>query len=101
MASGTGGVVSQNHFMLGAIDRWLLESVAGLRQAPDSVGWSAVEIAPVLLPGVESVGTEFDSPMGRMTVSWRRTAGPVEVSVELPGAVDARVTLPEGAVLVT
>jgi alpha-L-rhamnosidase len=37
---------SHNHPMFGSVGAWLIESVAGLRPAPDAVGFDRVEIRP-------------------------------------------------------
>ncbi|GAB2845758.1 hypothetical protein GCM10027024_21320 [Microbacterium insulae] len=97
---GQTGVASQNHFMLGVIDDWLTGDVAGLRQAPGSVGWEKVVIRPYPLQGVDTVSTTFDSPQGRMTVAWERDQdGTVVVTVDLPAHVEREVILPPNAVL--
>ncbi|GAA3871133.1 family 78 glycoside hydrolase catalytic domain [Tessaracoccus defluvii] len=98
-SEGTDGVISQNHFMLGAIEDWLMERVGGLRQAPGSVGWASVEVAPVAPAGVDDAETVFDSPVGRFRVAWRRTDRGVELEVEAPPGVDVAVKAPADWVL--
>ncbi len=91
------GVASQNHFMLGMIDGWLIGDVAGLRQAPDGVGWDRVVVAPVPVAGVDDAAVTFDSPRGRIEVAWRRDdAGRGTVTVRVPHGVEADVRLPRG-----
>jgi alpha-L-rhamnosidase len=89
-ADGRAGVVSQNHFMLGAIDAWILGHVAGLRQHPDDIGWRHVVIDPLDLPEIESAALTFESPYGRYEVSWRRAPDGVRL---------LRCTAPPGAVV--
>ncbi|MGP3968355.1 family 78 glycoside hydrolase catalytic domain [Streptomyces sp. 6N223] len=91
--AGPAGQGSQNHFMLGMIDEWILGDVVGLRQAPDSIGWRQVEIRPRFLAGVGAARTTFDSPQGLITVAWTR--GPdAAVKVELPAGVTGTLRLP-------
>jgi alpha-L-rhamnosidase len=91
--SRMGGVASQNHFMLGAIDEWITGDVAGLRQAPDSIGWEHVAVRPLFLDGVNDAATVFDSPRGRMSVGWRRevASGRITLDVELPPNVRSTI----------
>jgi alpha-L-rhamnosidase len=89
-AGGRVGVVSQNHFMLGAVDAWILGRVAGLRQHPDDVGWRHVLIDPLDLPEVESASLAYESPYGRYEVTWNR---------EPDGVRHLRYAAPPGAVV--
>jgi alpha-L-rhamnosidase len=89
-ADGRAGVVSQNHFMLGAIDAWILGRVAGLRPHPDDIGWRHVVIDPLDLRDVDSADLAFESPYGRYEVAWRRTRN---------GVLRLRYAAPPGAVV--
>jgi alpha-L-rhamnosidase len=89
-ADGNAGVVSQNHFMLGAIDAWILGRVAGLRQHPDDIGWRHVVVDPLDLPEVESANLAYESPYGRYEVVWRR---------DPDGVRHLRYAAPPGAVV--
>ncbi|GAA2149180.1 family 78 glycoside hydrolase catalytic domain [Glycomyces algeriensis] len=89
-ADGQAGVVSQNHFMLGAIDAWILGRVAGLRPHPDHIGWRHVVIDPLDLPEVESATLAYESPYGRYEVAWSR---------DQDGVRHLRYAAPPGAVV--
>jgi alpha-L-rhamnosidase len=89
-ADGKAGVASQNHFMLGAIDAWILGHVAGLRQHPDGIGWRHVVIDPCDLPDVGAADLRYESPYGRYEVSWHRSED---------GALRLRYAAPPGAVV--
>lgn len=91
------GVASQNHFMLGMIDAWLIGDVAGLRQAPDGVGWNRVVVAPVPVTGVNDASVTFESPRGRLEVAWHRVAGTHgTVTLSAPRGVEVDVRVPPG-----
>ena len=98
--AGAEGVASQNHFMLGVIDDWLTGDVAGLRQAPGSIGWDSVVVRPILLDGLDAAATEFDSPRGSMRCGWSREGDVLVLDLELPAGVNAEVLLPDGLQLV-
>jgi hypothetical protein len=81
---------SQNHFMLGMIDDWLRERVAGLAQAPGSTGWRRVTFDPADLPGIDRASIRFDSPRGEIRLDWDAASG---------GRAAARIQLPPGVTL--
>jgi alpha-L-rhamnosidase len=88
------GQASQNHFMLGVIDEWILGEVVGLRQQPDSIGWARVRVRPTFLESVEWIEESFLCPRGRIRVAWRRTRSGAELHVEVPPTVEVEVQVP-------
>jgi alpha-L-rhamnosidase len=98
---GPEGEGSRNHFMLGMIDHWLHERVAGLRQEPASIAWASAVIEPVFLAGVDSASSTFDSPRGIYGVSWRRSDRSIVVDVTVPFGGSAHVRVGERSVEVT
>ncbi|WP_141013463.1 family 78 glycoside hydrolase catalytic domain [Nocardioides sambongensis] len=95
--SGRGGTGSQNHYMLGMLEGWLNESLAGLTQAPDSVAFEHVVVQPALVEGVDSASTTYDSVRGPIATSWSRDQGTLDLTVEVPGNTTATVRVPEAA----
>lgn len=109
---GTGD--SLNHFMLGHLVEWHHAYVAGLRQAPGSVGWKKIIIAPQppMLAGskdapapeaglknaITSTSVHFESPAGTIAVSWKLDGERFELSCTLPGGIEAEVRMPDGTV---
>ena len=79
-----------------APDEFLYRYVAGIQQAPGSVGWATVRIAPKLPTGLDWVKAAFDSPRGLVTSAWRvlPAAGGVELTVAAPPGADLEVVLP-------
>ena len=86
--------LSQNHFMLGAIDSWFYRHLAGIDQAEGSVGWRALEIAPVIVDGLDSVTARTRGARGDIAVSWQRSAETFRLQVEIPAGSTATVRLP-------
>jgi alpha-L-rhamnosidase len=79
------GEGSNNHFMLGMIEDWMHEHVAGLAQSPDSAGWRRALVSPTFVSGVAAAASVHDSPVGRYEVSWQRTdADDIRVEVTVP-----------------
>lgn len=82
---------SFNHYSLGSVGEWLYRRVAGIDQAPGSVGYRIVEFAPLITPELSPVEASFDSPRGRITASWD-AAG--TASIDVPPDTTAIVRLP-------
>ncbi|UAJ79515.1 family 78 glycoside hydrolase catalytic domain [Leifsonia sp. ZF2019] len=93
--SGPEGEGSQNHFMLSMISHWMTGVVAGLRQAPESVGWSRARVEPRFLATVDSASFTYDSPAGRYAVAWCRQdrGAAIELTVAVPPGCVAEVHL--------
>jgi len=92
---GPEGEGSNNHFMLGMIDHWLHDHVAGLRQAADSIAWAEVVVEPVFLMEVESATSTHNSPAGVYSVTWQRQVdGGIKVGIQVPAGGSAHVVLP-------
>lgn len=83
----TVGSNSLNHCMLGHAMEWYYGYVLGIRQAPDSAGWSRVIIDPV--PGdLTWAKGHLDTPKGRVSISWKRVGEKMEIEFTVPrGAV--------------
>jgi alpha-L-rhamnosidase len=90
---GTG--FSLNHFMLGHLMEWHYAYVAGIRQAPASVGWKRIVIAPTPGP-LESASASFDSPSGKISVRWLNGKEKFEMTVSIPDGMEANAVMPNG-----
>lgn len=90
-----GTANSMNHFMLGHLMEWHYAYVAGIRQAPGSVGWKDVLIAPNPGP-LDSASASFDSPSGEIAVSWKKVGGEFEMTTDIPEGIKATAILPGG-----
>lgn len=85
---------SQNHFMLGAAAEWLTASLAGLRQAADSVAYEHIVVRPALVGGITRASAWYETPRGRAAVTWYRGQDEFRLTVTLPPGAPARVELP-------
>lgn len=92
------GYQSLNHCMLGHVMEWFYGYVAGIRQAPGSVGWRDVVIGPC--PGdLTSAEGTLRTPRGAIRSSWRRTDAGFVLEVTVPRGVSATAVLPSGRTL--
>jgi alpha-L-rhamnosidase len=95
------GQGSQNHFMLGAIDKWFTSGLAGIGQAAESAGFTELVIEPEIVGDLTHVAGRYETPNGTVASEWRRAGRSVTLdvavpvgstaTVRLPGAPDARV----------
>lgn len=87
---------SQNHFMLGQIEEWFYHDLAGIQNAPGSVGFKHILIKPALVDGLEYVYASYRSVRGRIVSAWRRTPSGVEMNVTIPINARATIIFPPG-----
>jgi alpha-L-rhamnosidase len=87
---------SFNHYSLGSVGEWLWRSAAGIDQAPGSVAYSDLVIAPEFGPALDWVTARYDSPRGLVRVGWRRRGEGVDVELEIPPGRPAELRLPAG-----
>jgi hypothetical protein len=89
---------SQNHFMLGHIEDWLYQWLAGISLDPSAPAWKRVILQPHPVGDLQSAGATYDSPRGRIACHWKRTATGVEIDVVLPPGVEGVLRQPDGKV---
>jgi hypothetical protein len=92
------GSQSLNHCMLGHVMEWYYGYVGGVRQAPGSVGWQRVLIAPCPGP-LESAAVALETPRGRIVSRWHKESGRFKLEAEIPTGVEAQAVLPSGKTL--
>ncbi|TXS39882.1 alpha-L-rhamnosidase, partial [Streptomyces sp. OR43] len=85
---------SQNHFMLGAASEWLTGSLAGLRQAADSVAYERIVVRPAPVGGLTWASAWYETPRGRASVAWHRKPDAFRLTVTLPPGAPSRVEMP-------
>lgn len=89
--------LSLNHLMLGHIEQWFYQQLAGFRPDLGSPAWREVLIRPWFPPGMERLAAEHDSPHGTFAISWQREAAKhVRVELRVPPNTRAQFTPPDG-----
>jgi alpha-L-rhamnosidase len=90
------GLGSQNHMMLGAIDEWFTAALAGIRQAPGTVGYASLIIKPAVVGDLTHVYGSYRTPNGLVESEWTRgDDGRLTFDVTIPGNTTATVLLPD------
>lgn len=82
----------QNEFQTGA--NWLQESLCGVNTDINGPGMKHFFLDPKIPVKVESAGTEFESPYGKIKSSWKQKDGIVTWDVRVPANSSATLTFP-------
>ena len=84
---------SNCHPMFGSVDEWMIRHVLGISVCGDAVGCDRVRISPRPLPGITSASGWFDTPKGRISVSWKvRADGTLSVEKSVPPGISVVAT---------
>lgn len=85
---------SQNHFMLGHAETWLYGGLAGIRIDMSRPPAERIRIAPQPVDGIHAASARYRSVLGEVSVSWRKEAGRLQLTVEIPTGASATVEIP-------
>ncbi len=98
----TLGGASLNHMAKGAIGKWFIEGMAGIKVDENAPGFKHVILQPQiptdseLLKTIGHVEASYDSVYGTITAGWKlEEDGTVTYTVTLPGNTSATVVLPD------
>jgi alpha-L-rhamnosidase len=87
---------SHNHAMMGSIDAWFYQALAGIRWDDSSPGFERFEVRPHFDPALGYVRAGIQTVRGRVTVHWQRQGSGIRTQVTVPVNARARVHLPAG-----
>ena len=87
---------SMNHCMFGHIQEWFQNSIVGIRQAPDSVGFERLLLRPEPVGNLTSASGYYDSIRGRIESRWRIEVDRFYWNVTVPPNTAAEVHVPTG-----
>ncbi|MDR3118215.1 MAG: glycoside hydrolase family 78 protein [Mediterranea sp.] len=85
---------SWNHFMMGQIDEWFFNALAGIQIDAAAEGNEAIIIRPQPVEGLTRVSASTETPWGKVSVEWRRKGESLELEVTIPPNATATVYLP-------
>lgn len=85
---------SWNHFMMGQIDEWFFNSLAGIRIAEGKPGMKEIEICPQPVGDLNYVRASTETLYGKVSVDWTRKDGVFTLNVTIPVGCKARIILP-------
>ena len=88
---------SQNHMMLGAIDEWFTSGLAGIQQAPGSIGYEKLLIKPAIVGDLSHIEGSYRTPRGLVESSWTKSPdGGLTMRVSIPASTNAIIHVPAG-----
>ena len=93
-----GEMTSFNHYAFGAVAAWMHRHLGGLTRLEP--GWTRFRVAPPGHSGLDFAEVRHYSPVGPITVRWRRQDGSFTLDVEVPPGSTAEIVLPDGSTAV-
>ena len=84
---------SKNHHMYSYPVTWFRETILGIRQDETLFTESRFRIEPCFLEKIDHAEGEYDTPAGKIAVSWRRGYGAeIRLSVTVPDRITAELS---------
>ncbi|MEU3788535.1 family 78 glycoside hydrolase catalytic domain [Streptomyces fructofermentans] len=87
---------SKNHMILLQIEEWFHGGLAGIRQAPGSVGYRKLVIDPRTVGDLTHVDGTYRTPYGEAASEWTLKDGTFRLTVRIPPNTTAEVRVPKG-----
>ncbi|MBR5043106.1 MAG: glycoside hydrolase family 78 protein [Bacteroidales bacterium] len=87
---------SDNHVMFGDIGAWFHRSLGGINPNPEDPGFRHIILRPCFPKGLDSFSCSYDSPRGRIDVSWKRKGRKVTFTTVIPCGATATFHSPDG-----
>ena len=89
------GMNSRNIVMLiGDLNIWFHEYLAGIRPDPEAPGFKNIIIKPEVIGGLDWAKASYESIHGRISSEWHKSAGKFDLRVSIPANTTATVCLP-------
>ena len=85
---------SRNHHFWGDVSHCFYRYLAGINVNPESSDHTRVDIKPYFVTGLYSVEASYETPLGKLSVSWIKKGDKVEVTVVKPQGVHGEVIAP-------
>ncbi|HET7734093.1 MAG TPA: glycoside hydrolase family 78 protein, partial [Paludibacter sp.] len=85
---------SWNHFMMGQIDEWFFDSLAGIQTKTTAPGFQQLVIRPEVVGDLKFVKSSFETLYGKVSVDWKRVENNFTLNVSVPANCSADVYLP-------
>lgn len=85
---------SWNHFMLGQIEEWFYQSLAGIVKDDANPGFKHFFIKPEIVGDMTFVKATYQSVYGKIASAWEKKDGKLILKVEIPANTSATIKLP-------
>ena len=80
---------SQNHHMFSGFMPWLMKNLGGIR--PAAPGFAKCVIKPYFPNNLSYCNAWEDTPLGRVSVDWKRTGEDIEIIISLPEQMEGQL----------
>ena len=87
---------SLNHIMFGEIGIWLYQYLAGIVPDEGEPGFRKTHLKPCFPEDLDALEVDYDTPLGRLAVSWKREGGSIRYRVSVPAGMAVDLSLPDG-----
>lgn len=85
---------SWNHFMMGQIDEWFFESLAGIQVDKENPGFKHFFLKPQVVGDMTSAKGSHESVYGQIMSSWEKSEDQLKFDFTVPVNTEATVVLP-------
>jgi hypothetical protein len=85
---------SWNHFMMGQIEEWFYQSLAGIVPDDQNPGFKHFFIQPEIVGDMTFVKATYQSIYGTIASAWEKKDGKLILKVEIPANTSATIKLP-------
>ncbi|PWB26232.1 glycoside hydrolase family 78 protein [Flavobacterium sp. HTF] len=85
---------SWNHFMMGQIEEWFYQSLAGIVADSEQPGFKHFFIQPEVVGDMTFAEADYQSVYGKIVSSWEKKEGKFILKVEIPANTTATIKLP-------
>lgn len=85
---------SYNHFMMGQIEEWFYQSLAGINADPEKPAFKHFFIQPEVVGDMTFAKAKYHSVYGKIVSSWEKKDGKFILEVEIPVNTSATIKLP-------
>ncbi|MET3806149.1 hypothetical protein ABIB25_003158 [Nakamurella sp. UYEF19] len=89
---GDVGMNSFNHYAYGSVGAWMYDTIGGISALEP--GYKKTLIAPVPGGDLTSSSMDYQTPYGKVSSDWTKTAGSYHLDVSVPANTTARVVVP-------
>ncbi|MBP5720509.1 MAG: family 78 glycoside hydrolase catalytic domain [Bacteroidales bacterium] len=87
---------SDNHIMFGDIAAWFHRALGGINPDPEQPGFRHIILRPCFPAGQDSFACSYDSPYGKIEVSWIKKNRNLNFRTVIPCGASATLFYPDG-----
>ena len=87
---------SRNHHFWGDISSWFIQTLTGIRFNPHRNNIHETDIKPTFLSALTNAEGFYDSPDGRISVSWKREKENIMLQTQVPDGMRGCIVLDKG-----